>query len=79
MIIQHDGLILTNNHVIRQADVIQVRLEDRREFRAQVIGRDPETDLEPITPSAILSKTPAFWARPSMPLGSHPPRWPLSA
>ena len=30
-------------------------------------------------PSAILSKTPARWARPSMPLGSHPPRWPVSA
>ena len=26
--------------------------------------------------SAILSKTPAFWARPAMPLGSHPPQWP---
>jgi crotonobetainyl-CoA:carnitine CoA-transferase CaiB-like acyl-CoA transferase len=32
--------------------------------------------LHSIKPSAILSKTPAFWARPSMPLGSHPPRWP---
>jgi hypothetical protein len=32
--------------------------------------------LRSVTPSAILSKTPAFWARPSMPLGSHPPQWP---
>ena len=32
--------------------------------------------LHSTKPSAILSKTPAFWARPSMPLGSHPPRWP---
>jgi crotonobetainyl-CoA:carnitine CoA-transferase CaiB-like acyl-CoA transferase len=32
--------------------------------------------LRAVKPSAILSKTPAFWARPSMPLGSHPPRWP---
>jgi crotonobetainyl-CoA:carnitine CoA-transferase CaiB-like acyl-CoA transferase len=32
--------------------------------------------LHSIKPSAILSRTPAFWARPSMPLGSHPPRWP---
>jgi hypothetical protein len=32
--------------------------------------------LHSVKPSAILSKTPAFWARPSMPLGSHPPRWP---
>ena len=32
-------------------------------------------ELQAVKPSAILSKTPAFWARPSMPLGSHPPRW----
>ncbi|HXI07709.1 MAG: CoA transferase [Bradyrhizobium sp.] len=32
--------------------------------------------LAAVKPSAILSKTKAFWARPSMPLGSHPPRWP---
>src|SRR5712692_1864038 len=32
--------------------------------------------LRSVKPSAILSKTPAYWARPSMPLGSHPPQWP---
>jgi crotonobetainyl-CoA:carnitine CoA-transferase CaiB-like acyl-CoA transferase len=32
--------------------------------------------LRSVTHSAILSKTPGFWARPSMPLGSHPPQWP---
>jgi crotonobetainyl-CoA:carnitine CoA-transferase CaiB-like acyl-CoA transferase len=32
--------------------------------------------LYAVKPSAILSKTPAFWARASMPLGSHPPHWP---
>ena len=32
--------------------------------------------LRAVRHSAILSKTPAFWARPAMPLGSHPPRWP---
>ena len=32
--------------------------------------------LRAVTHSAALSKTPAFWARPAMPLGSHPPRWP---
>jgi len=32
--------------------------------------------LSSVRPSAILSKTPAWWARPSMPLGSHPPEWP---
>src|SRR5437879_4188556 len=32
--------------------------------------------LRAVRHSAILSKTPAFWARPAMPLGSHPPQWP---
>jgi crotonobetainyl-CoA:carnitine CoA-transferase CaiB-like acyl-CoA transferase len=32
--------------------------------------------LRSIRHSAVLSKTPAFWARPAMPLGSHPPQWP---
>jgi crotonobetainyl-CoA:carnitine CoA-transferase CaiB-like acyl-CoA transferase len=32
--------------------------------------------LRSVKHSAILSKTPAFWARPAMPLGSHPPQWP---
>jgi crotonobetainyl-CoA:carnitine CoA-transferase CaiB-like acyl-CoA transferase len=35
--------------------------------------------LHAVKPSAVLSKTPAFWARPSVPLGSHPPRWPTPA
>jgi crotonobetainyl-CoA:carnitine CoA-transferase CaiB-like acyl-CoA transferase len=33
--------------------------------------------LGSVTHSAVLSKTPAFWARPAMPLGSHPPQWPV--
>lgn len=33
--------------------------------------------LRSVSHSAQLSKTPAFWARPAMPLGSHPPKWPL--
>ena len=32
--------------------------------------------LRSVKHSALLSKTPAFWARPAMPLGSHPPQWP---
>jgi len=32
--------------------------------------------LRSVKHSAVLSKTPAFWARPAMPLGSHPPKWP---
>ncbi|OCK61271.1 CoA transferase [Bradyrhizobium sp. LMTR 3] len=33
--------------------------------------------LRYVTHSALLSKTPAFWAGPAMPLGSHPPQWPV--
>ena len=32
--------------------------------------------LRSVSHAAVLSKTPAFWARPAMPLGSHPPQWP---
>jgi hypothetical protein len=32
--------------------------------------------LRAVSHSAVLSKTPAFWARPAMPLGTHPPQWP---
>jgi crotonobetainyl-CoA:carnitine CoA-transferase CaiB-like acyl-CoA transferase len=35
--------------------------------------------LQSVKHSAVLSKTPAFWARPAMPLGSHPPQWPARA
>lgn len=40
-----DGYILTNNHVIENADEINVRLSNAEEYRAKVIGRDPKTDL----------------------------------
>jgi hypothetical protein len=35
--------------------------------------------LHAVRHSAVLSKTPAFWQRPAMPLGSHPPHWPARA
>jgi serine protease Do len=45
VIISPDGYILTNNHVAGHADEIHVRLLDKREFTAKVIGKDPKTDL----------------------------------
>jgi serine protease Do len=45
VIVDKRGYILTNNHVIEQADQIEVRLADRRKFQATVIGKDPKTDL----------------------------------
>lgn len=45
VIVRPDGYILTNNHVIAQADKIVVALYDGRRAEAKVIGTDPETDL----------------------------------
>jgi serine protease Do len=45
VIISSDGYILTNNHVVEGAKEVDVTLNDRKEFKAQVIGRDPKTDL----------------------------------
>ena len=44
-IISSDGLLLTSAHVIAGARRITVRLSDRRQFRAQVVGSDPTTDV----------------------------------
>ena len=43
--ISSDGYILTNNHVVRDADDIAVKLSDTQEFRAKVVGTDAETDV----------------------------------
>lgn len=45
VIIEENGFIATNNHVIEKASLITVILPDRREFEAQLVGRDPNTDL----------------------------------
>jgi serine protease DegS len=45
VIINADGYVLTNNHVIQGADAIQVSLKDGRSSTAKVIGTDPETDI----------------------------------
>jgi serine protease Do len=44
-IIDKDGFILTNNHVVENTDEIMVKLADEKEFPAKIIGRDPKTDL----------------------------------
>ncbi|MGD8472012.1 MAG: DegQ family serine endoprotease [Desulfobacteraceae bacterium] len=44
-IIDRAGYIVTNNHVIENADQIKVKLADKREFEAELVGRDPNTDL----------------------------------
>jgi Do/DeqQ family serine protease len=45
VIVSPEGYVLTNNHVVAQADEIVVKLQDGRETKARVIGTDPGTDL----------------------------------
>jgi serine protease Do len=45
VIISRDGYIVTNNHVVKDGDVVEVKLNDNREFKARVIGTDETTDL----------------------------------
>jgi serine protease Do len=61
-IIDKSGYIVTNNHVVADADKITVVLEDEREFDAKIIGRDPQTDL-------ALIKIDAKKDLPTLPLG----------
>src|SRR5438874_1354387 len=51
-IVNSDGYILTNTHVVANADEVTVRLTDRREFPAKVIGADERTDVAVIKISA---------------------------
>jgi Do/DeqQ family serine protease len=45
VIINANGYIVTNNHVVQDADVVDVTLHDNRSFKAEVVGTDPDTDL----------------------------------
>jgi serine protease Do len=45
VIINADGTILTNNHVVEGAKEVTVTLGDKRELKAEIVGRDPKTDL----------------------------------
>lgn len=45
VIISGDGYIITNNHVIDNAESVDITLNDKRTFTARIIGRDPSTDI----------------------------------
>ncbi len=63
-IISKDGYIVTNNHVIQDADEVKVKLRDGKDFLdAEVIGRDQETDL------ALLKIDPDDHALPTLSFG----------
>lgn len=44
-IIDASGLVVTNNHVVENADAIEVKLQDQTTLKAELVGRDPKTDL----------------------------------
>ncbi|WDT80672.1 MAG: Do family serine endopeptidase [Candidatus Manganitrophus sp.] len=45
MIVDKRGFIVTNNHVVGDADEVEVRLSDKTKFTGKVVGKDPDTDL----------------------------------
>ncbi|MDR2207914.1 MAG: trypsin-like peptidase domain-containing protein [Azoarcus sp.] len=64
VIIDTQGFVLTNNHVIENADEIEAVLNDGRKFKARLIGRDPETDLA-VLKLADASSLPAIAFAPA--------------
>lgn len=63
-IIDRDGFIITNNHVVDNADEINVKLVDGREFKAKVVGRDTKTAL------ALIKIGPPFENLPVLAMGN---------
>ncbi|HLT71883.1 MAG TPA: Do family serine endopeptidase [Cyclobacteriaceae bacterium] len=45
VIINQNGYIVTNNHVVADAEILEVTLHDNRTFKAEIVGTDPDTDL----------------------------------
>lgn len=60
VIINPDGYIVTNNHVVQNADIVEVTLTDNRTIKAKIIGTDPDTDLAVIKIDAKDLPTLAF-------------------
>src|SRR6266540_3825826 len=60
VIVDKEGIVVTNNHVVGDAKEVEVRLSDRSKFVGQVIGRDPDTDIAivKITTTAVLPTVP---------------------
>ena len=63
VIVDARGYILTNNHVVENAETVEVRLSDDRKFQATIVGRDPKTDL------AVVKITAPVDSLPVAPLG----------
>ncbi len=63
VIVDPNGYILTNNHVVEKATTVKVTLLDKREFTAKVVGADPQTDV-------AIVKIDAGSSLPALPLGN---------
>ncbi|HLN25398.1 MAG TPA: DegQ family serine endoprotease [Patescibacteria group bacterium] len=63
VIVKPDGVVITNHHVIRDADEVTVVLADRREFEAKIIGSDERTDI------AVLKIDTGGQPLPVLPMG----------
>lgn len=61
VIVSGDGYIITNNHVIEQAEEIKVTLYDKKSFKGKIVGADPKTDIAVIKINAGNLPT-AAWA-----------------
>ncbi len=59
-VIDKEGFIITNNHVVEGADEIKVKFSDGKEFKAKVIGRDKKTDLALIKISSFFREMPTL-------------------
>ena len=56
IIISKDGLVLTNNHIVAEADKVTIRLSDDSEFDAEIVGTDPQTDIALLKVDAKFSE-----------------------
>jgi serine protease Do len=70
-IISRDGLILTNAHVVRDAQEVTVKLADRRELKAKVLGADPATDIAVLRVNATGLPTVKFGDPKALQVGDY--------
>jgi S1-C subfamily serine protease len=59
-VIVDGGLVVTNNHVIERMDQVKVSLADRREFEAEIVLKDPRSDLAVLRLKDVKEKFPAI-------------------